>query len=164
MSPWPPARRADDAARHGLCVSERPGANRACGMARVSAYWDWRRGSPPQELWQFWDGTAPTHHLFGLRTALDMIAEEGMQQVWARHAALAQAIWAAVAAWGADGPMRLNLAEESLRSHAITAVHLPDGDAARLQTWCRDVLGLTLGYGLGAARRQTGSASAIWAT
>jgi alanine-glyoxylate transaminase / serine-glyoxylate transaminase / serine-pyruvate transaminase len=117
-------------------------------MPRVSAWWDWVPRTQATENWQFHDGTAPTHHLFGLRAALDMMLEEGLPQVHARHATLARAIWAALDAWGADGPLRPNLADAGLRSHAITSVHLPGG-AARLQDWCRDVAGLTLGVGLG---------------
>jgi alanine-glyoxylate transaminase / serine-glyoxylate transaminase / serine-pyruvate transaminase len=119
-------------------------------MARVSAWWDWVPRANPDENWQFHDGTAPTHHLFGLRAALDMIAEEGLAQVHARHATLARAVWAALDVWGQGGPLRPNLADPGLRSHAITSVHLP-GAAGRLQDWCRDVAGLTLGVGLGRA-------------
>ena len=42
----------------------------------------------PQEFYQYFGGTAPTHHLYGLRAALDLIHGEGLQQVWARHATL----------------------------------------------------------------------------
>ncbi len=34
-------------------------------------------------------GTAPEHMLFGLRTALGLLFEEGLERAWARHAALA---------------------------------------------------------------------------
>ncbi len=36
-------------------------------------YWDWTARADATEFWQLWDGTAPTHHLYGLRAALDMI-------------------------------------------------------------------------------------------
>jgi len=42
-------------------------------MPRVSRYWDWQPRSNPREYWMYFDGTAPTHHLYGLREALDMI-------------------------------------------------------------------------------------------
>jgi alanine-glyoxylate transaminase/serine-glyoxylate transaminase/serine-pyruvate transaminase len=124
-------------------------AEQRAQMPRVSAYWDWVPRTNATGLSQFWDGTAPTHHLFGLRAALDMIHEEGLPQVLDRHARLARAVWAAVTAWGQGRPIRLNLAAAGLRSHAVTSVHLPDGGALRLQDWCRDQAGLTLGYGLG---------------
>jgi len=119
------------------------------GVARVSRYWDWTPRADPQEYWQYFDGTAPTHHLFGLREALDMIAEEGLAQVWARHAALARAVWAAVDAWGQRGAMALNIGDASLRSNAVTSVMAGGGDGQRLQDWCEHKAGLTLGIGLG---------------
>lgn len=118
-------------------------------MPRVSRYWDWAARADPEMFYQYFGGTAPTHHLYGLRAALDMIHEEGMENVWTRHARLARAIWAAGEAWAAEGPFRLNVADPAHRSHAVTAASLgaPHGD--RLRAWCRDEAGLVLGIGLG---------------
>ncbi|WP_417209513.1 pyridoxal-phosphate-dependent aminotransferase family protein [Antarctobacter sp.] len=118
-------------------------------MPRVTRYWDWTARAEPEMFYQYFGGTAPTHHLYGLRAALDMIHEEGIENIWARHARLAQALWAAGEAWAAEGPFRLNVAERAHRSHAVTAAQLgaPHGD--RLRAWCRDEAGVTLGIGLG---------------
>lgn len=97
------------------------------GMARVSNYWDWTPRAGPQVFYQYFGGTAPTHHLMGQRAALDLIAEEGgIEAVWTRHDQLAHAIWAAVEAWGGtDGPMRLNVTDPPThRSRAVTTVHM----------------------------------------
>lgn len=118
-------------------------------MPRVSRYWDWAPRANPSEYWMNFDGTAPTHHLYGLREALDMIAEEGLKNVWARHDGLAHAIWAAVEAWGQDGPMRLNVADPGQRSRAITSVRLDEGQADALRAWVEAKAGVTLGIGLG---------------
>ncbi len=115
----------------------------------VTRHWDWTDRSAPELYYQFFNGTAPTHHLYGLREALDMIGEEGIEAVWARHDALARAIWAAVAAWGQGGAMRLNVAEAASRSRAITSVELSDPDGERLRAWCEEKAGVTLGIGLG---------------
>lgn len=115
----------------------------------VSSYWDWRPRSHPEQYYEFFGGTAPTHHLYGLREALDMIAEEGIEQVWARHEALARTIWAAFDAWGAEGPLALNIADPSKRSHAVTSAYAGPGDGDRLREWCERVAGVTLGIGLG---------------
>jgi alanine-glyoxylate transaminase/serine-glyoxylate transaminase/serine-pyruvate transaminase len=117
-------------------------------LPRVSRYWDWTPRAQPQEFYQYFGGTAPTHHLYGLRAALDMICEEGIEAIWTRHARLAGAIWAAADCWSAEGPFRLNVADPAHRSHAVTAAELgaPLGD--HLRGWCRDEAGLTLGIGL----------------
>ncbi len=128
--------------------------NDRAAKARESAratthYWDWRRRVAPDGFYQYFDGTAPTHHLFALHEALAMIGEEGREAIWRRHEILARAIWAAVERWGEGGPLRLNIAEPSHRSHAVTTV-ITGGDlAARLCQWCEEKAGLTLGIGLG---------------
>ncbi|MGC3936395.1 pyridoxal-phosphate-dependent aminotransferase family protein [Roseobacter sp. EG26] len=118
-------------------------------MPRVSEYWNWTPRANPQEFYQYWDGTAPTHHVYGLRAALDMIHAEGMEAVWARHAVLAQAIWAACDAWAAQGTLRMNIDDPAQRSHAVTALHLEAPQATALRDWTAQNLGLTLGIGLG---------------
>ena len=75
-----------------------------------SPYWDWGPRIAPEAYYQLFCGTAPTHHLYGLRAALDMILEEGLEAVWRRHGVFARAVWAAVEAWGAEGALALNLA------------------------------------------------------
>lgn len=120
-------------------------------MARVSRYWDWTPRANPDEFFMYWNGTAPTHHLYGLRTALDMIHAEGMEQVWRRHGLLAQAIWTACDAWSAEGGLELNVADVQHRSTAVTALRLPAPHGSALRDWVDTHLGLTLGIGLGMA-------------
>ncbi|MBY6162071.1 aminotransferase class V-fold PLP-dependent enzyme [Mameliella alba] len=117
-------------------------------MPRVSRYWDWGPRAEPEMFYQYFGGTAPTHHLYGLRAALDMVRDEGMEAIWARHARLARAVWAAGEVWAQEGPFRLNVADPAHRSHAVTAAELgaPLGD--RLRAWCRDEAGVVLGVGL----------------
>lgn len=130
-----------------LWVGERARAARD-RLDGVGPYWDWRPRIDPQGFYQHFGGTAPTHHLFALRAALDMIAEEGLEAIWARHATLARAVWAAAETWGAEGTLRLN-APRGHRSHAVTALHLGAGDGERLRRWCAAEGGVTLGLGLG---------------
>jgi alanine-glyoxylate transaminase/serine-glyoxylate transaminase/serine-pyruvate transaminase len=120
-------------------------------MPRVSCYWDWAPRSTATEFWMYFNGTGPTHHLYGLRTALDMIHDEGIEQVWARHGILARAIWAACDAWAAKGDLRLNIADPAQRSTAVTSLRLGGNDGTRLRDWVEHELGLTLGIGLGMA-------------
>ncbi|WP_027244377.1 pyridoxal-phosphate-dependent aminotransferase family protein [Leisingera daeponensis] len=120
-------------------------------LPRISRYWDWEPRANPEEFYQYFGGTAPTHHLYGLRAALDMIHAEGMEAVWARHARLAGAIWAACEAWGRDGPLKMNVPDRALRSHAVTALRIGSPLGTELRTWLEQNLGLTLGIGLGMA-------------
>ncbi|CUH99791.1 pyridoxal-phosphate-dependent aminotransferase family protein [Leisingera aquaemixtae] len=120
-------------------------------LPRISRYWDWEPRANPEEFYQYFGGTAPTHHLYGLRAALDMIHAEGIEAVWARHARLARAIWAACEAWGRDGPLKMNVPDRALRSHAVTALHIGSPLGTELRMWLEQNLGLTLGIGLGMA-------------
>jgi len=120
---------------------------------RVSRYWDWTPRAEPDWFYQYFGGTAPTHHLYGLRAALNMIHAEGMEAVWARHARLAEAIWAACEAWGQGGPMELNMPDRAHRSHAVTSLGLGPGNGQRLRQWVSEKAGVTLGIGLGMADR-----------
>lgn len=127
-------------------------AARRAALPVVSRYWDWEPRANPQEFYQYFGGTAPTHHLYGLRAALDMIDDEGIDHVWARHARLAGAIWAACEVWGQDnGPLRMNIGDPAHRSHAVTALRLETGQGTALREWLVENLGLTLGIGLGMA-------------
>lgn len=120
-------------------------------LPRVSRYWDWAPRADPEFFYQYFGGTAPTHHLFGLRAALDLIHDEGIDHVWARHERLARAIWAACEAWGQGGPLRLNVAGRAHRSHAVTALRVGAPQGSALRAWVSQNIGLTLGIGLGMA-------------
>ncbi|MEM1233360.1 MAG: aminotransferase class V-fold PLP-dependent enzyme [Pseudomonadota bacterium] len=118
----------------------------------VSHYWDWRPRARPAEYYQHFDGTAPTHHLYGLREALDMIVhEEGLENVFARHGMFARAVWAAVDTWGQEGSLELNMADPAHRSHAVTSLRIEAPHGARLRQWMETQAGVTLGIGLGMA-------------
>ncbi len=124
-----------------------------------SPYWDWGPRVDPAAFYQLFCGTAPTHHLYGLRVALDMIlAEEGLENTWARHETFARVVAAAVEAWSTAGALELNIAEPSARSAAETTIRTAPGDGARLRRWCQDAAGLTLGIGLEASGEDPASA------
>jgi alanine-glyoxylate transaminase/serine-glyoxylate transaminase/serine-pyruvate transaminase len=90
--------------------------------------------------------TPATNLLYGLREALHMLDEEGLEQVFARHRRLAAATRAAVAAWGLDIACRC--AEEA--SSVVTTVMMPAGhDADALRKIAVERFSLSLGAGLG---------------
>ena len=128
---------------------------------QTTGYWDWSMRRSPDIYYMHFYGTAPTHHLFGLGTALDMLLrDEGIENVWHRHQVHAEAVWAAIDAWGQDGPLRCNVESPNNRSTAVTSVFTGDHDADALRKWCEKEAGLTLGINLGlsatGAARQAG--------
>lgn len=111
-----------------------------------SLYWDWESRIDPEVFYMHFCGTPPTHHLYAQAEALKMILdEEGLTQVWARHAALAGAVRAAAEAWGC---FTLNIADPAARSEAVTTIRTAPGVADRLRAWCESAAGLTLGVPL----------------
>ena len=116
-------------------------------------YWDWTPRADGPEFWQYWHGTAPTHHLYGLREALTMLLqEEGLANVWARHEILARTVWAAFDAWGqGHDRIALNIADPASRARAVTSARLGAPDGQALRQWCEGLAGVTLGIGLGMA-------------
>lgn len=118
---------------------------------RVSAYWNWAPRANPDWYYQYFGGTAATHHLYGLRAALYMIKAEGLEAVWARHEILAKAIWAAADVWGEGGSLRMNVSDPAQRSCAVTALRIEAPYGTKLREWCEHQAGVTLGIGLGMA-------------
>jgi alanine-glyoxylate transaminase / serine-glyoxylate transaminase / serine-pyruvate transaminase len=94
----------------------------------------------------FFTYTPSTNLLYGLREALQMIREEGLDQVFARHQRLAAATRAAVCAWGLEILCR----REDERSAVVTTVMLPAGfDADAFRRIALERFDLSLGTGLG---------------
>lgn len=129
-------------------------ASRSSNM--VTPYWNWHPRAFPEMVYQYFGGTSPTHHLFGLDESLKMILdEEGLPHIWKRHAALARAVWAAFETWGQGGDLALNIAEPAHRAHSVTAARIGNGGAERLRKWLEAEAGVTLGIGLGMAEPGT---------
>ncbi len=127
----------------------------AKGTDRRTLYWNWERRIEPEEFYLYFCGTAPTHHLFGLREALNMIVhEEGLPQVYERHELMAQMIWAAAKGWGSGGPVELNIPKADDRSRAVSAVRVGAPHGKNLRNWTEENAGLTLGIGLGMATKE----------
>jgi alanine-glyoxylate transaminase/serine-glyoxylate transaminase/serine-pyruvate transaminase len=119
----------------------------------VTSYWDWSLRIKSDQFYQNFGGTAPTHHLYGLRAALDILVhEEGIEQAWSRQETFAKAIWAALDTWGNDGgDLSMNIVDPKYRSHAVTCIHTSNGNGTKIRNWCEKTAGVTLGIGLGMA-------------
>jgi alanine-glyoxylate transaminase/serine-glyoxylate transaminase/serine-pyruvate transaminase len=117
----------------------------AKGATLPRSYWDWgamleanRNGSFPF--------TPATNLLYGLEAALAMLREEGLDNVFARHARLGGATRAAVRAWGLEPYCR----NPDAHSDVVTAVVMPAGhDADALRRTILDADNMSLGAGLG---------------
>ncbi len=112
------------------------------------AYWDWKpvlernkRGEYPY--------TPATMLLFGLEESLRMLSEEGLENVFERHARLAEACRRAVGALG----LELLCRKPAEYSNTLTAVVMPKGfDSDELIRLAYRRLELSLGVGLGAVK------------
>ena len=125
-------------------VSEK--ARAAAGEARLPrSYWDWQPILDANRA-GFWPYTSATNLLYGLREAVAMLQEEGLEAVFARHRRHAAATREAVRAWGLEV---LCLDEREL-SPALTAVLVPDGvDADEIRRVILERFDMSLGAGLG---------------
>ncbi len=122
-------------------------AHKSAGLR--SAYWDWtKRITGESHYWRY-AGTPPISHLYGLREALNMIAEEGMENIWARHAVFGEAVRAAIETWAAPGGLEFNVTDPAARSNSVTTILTGSIDPDRLRQICEDQAGLTLGLGIG---------------
>lgn len=112
---------------------------------RPRSYWAWEPIIEANKSGSF-PYTPATNLLYGLREALTILQEEGLPNVFARHARHAQATRAAVRSWGLD----LQAADEREYSPALTTVRMPGGSGAdRLRQIILERYDMSLGGGLG---------------
>jgi alanine-glyoxylate transaminase/serine-glyoxylate transaminase/serine-pyruvate transaminase len=117
-------------------------ANKSATLPR--SYWDWQEMLGPNRNGYF-PFTPATTLLYGLKEALAMLQEEGLQNVFRRHDRHAEATRTAVRTWG------LEIVCEDPReySSAVTAVFMPQGhDADRLRSIILENFDMSLGAGL----------------
>jgi len=118
-------------------------ASKAAKLPR--SYWDWQEMAKNNAR-GFFPYTPATNLLYGLAEAIAMLEEEGLENVFARHARHAEATRKAVAAWGLE-TVCANAAEQS---NSLTAVLTPEGsDADRLRAVIAERFDMSLGTGLG---------------
>jgi alanine-glyoxylate transaminase/serine-glyoxylate transaminase/serine-pyruvate transaminase len=112
------------------------------------AYWDWEPMLRDNQT-GFFPYTPATNLLYGLKEALSMLLEAGLDAVFARHARHAEATRRAVEAWGLDTVCQNPLEH----SPVLTGVMMPRGhDADHLRKVILERYDLSLGTGLGALK------------
>jgi alanine-glyoxylate transaminase / serine-glyoxylate transaminase / serine-pyruvate transaminase len=90
--------------------------------------------------------TPPLALLYGLRESLDMLLEEGLDNVYARHHRLAEGVRAAVKAWG----LTVCAKDPKWNSDTVSAVMVPPGfDGAAVIATAFKKYNMALGAGLG---------------
>ena len=131
----------------GLCfnaISEKA-IDASADSKALHSYWRWEEMLTNNARGYF-PYTPGTNLLYGLDEALTMMDEEGLENVLARHARLAQATRVAVDAWGLEN-LCLN---DDEYSNSTTAVLMPEGhDADALRLAILDKFNMSLGMGLG---------------
>jgi alanine-glyoxylate transaminase/serine-glyoxylate transaminase/serine-pyruvate transaminase len=105
-------------------VSEKAlAASKSAGLKK--SYWDWAEMLGPNKTGYF-PYTPATNLLYGLAEALDMIEEQGLEAIFARHARHAEATRRAVRSWGLEVFCR----DPQYYSASLTAVLMPEGHSA----------------------------------
>jgi alanine-glyoxylate transaminase/serine-glyoxylate transaminase/serine-pyruvate transaminase len=113
-------------------------------------YWDWEAMRIANKG-GFFPYTPATNLLFGLRESLCMLAEEGLEQVFARHHRHGEATRRAVCAWD----LALLCRDPAEYSSSLTAVMVPSGhDADVLRARILERFNMSLGTGLGKVKGQ----------
>ncbi len=109
------------------------------------SFWDWRPMLASNATGYF-PYTPATNMLYALDTALDMLNEEGLDNVFARHDRHAEATRRAVRAWG----LEVQCDDPRHYSSALTAVRVPEGHSADgLRATIAQKFNMSLGNGLG---------------
>ncbi|MBS0343865.1 MAG: aminotransferase class V-fold PLP-dependent enzyme, partial [Proteobacteria bacterium] len=109
------------------------------------AFWGWEEIIAMNQS-GYWPYTPNTNLLYGLSEALDMILEEGLDNVFARHQRLGEACRRAVRAWG----LEIQCADAAVYSPVLTGVMMPEGvDADVVRRNIYDRFNMSLGAGLG---------------
>lgn len=119
---------------------------RAAGQSNnlPRSYWDWEEMLKPNANGYF-PYTPATNLLYGLREAVAMMLEEGLDNVFARHQRLAAATRAAVEAWG----LEVLCQNPDEYSPVLTAVMMPDGKGAdAFRALVLEKFDMSLGAGL----------------
>ena len=107
-------------------------------LSLVMSYWDGEGG-------RSYHHTAPVNALYGLHEALVMVSEEGLENVWVRHAVMHEALAAGLEKLGLKF-----LVDEEIRLPQLNAMVVPEGvDEASIRAYLLEKHNLEIGAGLG---------------
>ena len=113
-------------------------------ITKKSAYWDWGPRLDPTNFYEIYFGTAPTHLLFAQKAALEIMNEEGKDNIIKRHEILAGTVWKAVDIWSQEGVLKFNVPNEENRSNAVTTLVAKNYDLLPFKNWVEKNTGVEL--------------------
>lgn len=126
-------------------ISDKALAAARANTTALRSYWDWEPLVAACET-GFFPYTPAINLLFALDAALDMLLEEGLQNVFARHERYAEATRRAVRTWG----LELQCQDPRAYAPGVTAIRVPEGHSAdNLRSVILDRFNMSLGNGLG---------------
>jgi len=111
-------------------------------------YWDWTKRTGSHAYRKFC-GTPPLQMLMGLRAALELLQQEGLEHVFTRHRKLAGAVFKAIEAWSSAGAIDFFCQVPSARSVSVTAVTVQGFDPEVIRTVARERFQVAMAGGLG---------------
>jgi alanine-glyoxylate transaminase/serine-glyoxylate transaminase/serine-pyruvate transaminase len=118
-------------------------ANKVAKLPR--SFWGWDEIVEMNKT-GYWPYTPNTNLLYGLAESLEMLLDEGLDNVFARHRRWAEGVRTGVRAWG----LPIQCADPALYSPVLTGVITPEGvDADRIRRLIHERFDLSLGTGLG---------------
>ncbi|MGI9621701.1 MAG: pyridoxal-phosphate-dependent aminotransferase family protein [Acidimicrobiales bacterium] len=133
-----------------FCAISKSALQKSMTGPSPAAYWAWPPRLGVERAYMRFGGTPPEQHIYALKVALELIAEEGgAEAVATRHCRTANAVHACVDAWGSGGPWEINASEPGERASAVTCVRTGELDSIALIAAARDRYSVTLGSGMG---------------
>jgi alanine-glyoxylate transaminase/serine-glyoxylate transaminase/serine-pyruvate transaminase len=111
-------------------------------------YFDWT--AMLERRFRSFTGTVPIVPFFGMVESLRLIEEEGLENIWSRHARLAAATRAAVTAWShSNNGVELYCQDSSRYSDSVTTILTPEGtNADAIREILREKFNVSTGGGL----------------
>jgi alanine-glyoxylate transaminase/serine-glyoxylate transaminase/serine-pyruvate transaminase len=127
-------------------------SDKAIATSRVStmprSFWAWDEILEANQN-GYWPYTPSTNLLYGLKESLDMLLDEGLENVLARHQRWAAGVRKAVEAWG----LEIQCLDPVVYSPVLTGVVMPEGmDADEVRKIIYERFDLSLGAGLGKSK------------
>jgi alanine-glyoxylate transaminase/serine-glyoxylate transaminase/serine-pyruvate transaminase len=120
-------------------------AHKSSSLPKSYFNWTMMLGRPHKSF----IGTVPANFFFGLRESLRLIEEEGLENVYARHSRLAEAVRRCVRHWSGNNGPRLFCEDPSRFSDSVTAVVMPEGfDSEVIRKITAQKFNVSIGGGL----------------